>query len=194
MYVSCKSLLENLNPRTIAKCVEAPHNDARVSFHLETNSVRNAREFEDTLTAYFCHHHSRCVAVGGALSRAAALESAKRLLEREYQRGGGDLVTAYNDAHDGTNGGLRAILDKICEGLKAEAVELFVRDAFDRHVEFNSWDQKVELIRQFIAQCGVPLGLSIRKEQPEAYARDYEALIRAYVEGLRQTEALFRRL
>ena len=89
---------------------------------------------------------------------------------------------------------MRAVLDIIAEGLKAEAVERYVRDAFDRHVTPNSWEQKVEMIRQFISYCGNVLSASIVSSQPERYTHDYSELIRAYVEGLKQTSAMFRRL
>ena len=89
---------------------------------------------------------------------------------------------------------MRAILDIIAEGLKAEAVEHYVRVAFDRHVAPNSWEQKGDMIRQVISYCGNVLSTSIVASQPERYAHDYSELIRAYVEGLKQTSAMFRRL
>ena len=115
-------------------------------------------------------------------------------MEREYRRRGGDIVAAYNDAHDGLHGGLRAVLDMIAEGLKAESVERYIRDVFDRYVTPNSWQQKVEIIRQFIAQCGVHLASSIRTDQVEAYASDFRELIQSYVTALEKTSSIFRRL
>ena len=103
-------------------------------------------------------------------------------------------MTAFNNAHDGTRGGLRVVLDKIAEALKAEAVRRYTRDVLERHVTPNSWERKVEIIRQFIARCGVDLSGSLRTDQPERYAQDYQTLIRAYVDGLRRTSAIFRRL
>ena len=102
-------------------------------------------------------------------------------------------MTAYNDAHDGTNGGLRIVLDRIAEKLKAESVERYVRDAFDRYVDPSSWEQKVDIMRQFVARFGHMLSSSIRAHQPERYAQNYEELIRAYVESLRNTSSVFRR-
>lgn len=101
---------------------------------------------------------------------------------------------AYNDAHDGTNGGMRVVLDTIAEGLKAESVERYIRDAFDRYVAPISWEQKVTIIRQFIARCGIHLASSIRSDQPERYAQNYQELIRSYVSGLQRTSSIFRRL
>jgi hypothetical protein len=119
---------------------------------------------------------------------------AKELLEQEYRRRGGDIVAAYRDSKDGTNGGMRSILDTIAEGLKAESVERVIRHAFDRYVVPNSWELKVEIIKQFIRECGSFLSSSIRTDQPERYAQNYEELIRSYVDALQNTSAIFRRL
>jgi hypothetical protein len=86
------------------------------------------------------------------------------------------------------------VLDTIAEALKAESVRRFTRDVFDHYVAPNDWDRKVEIIRQFIAQCGNSLASSIRVNQPERYAQNYQELINAYVSALRRTSAIFRRL
>jgi hypothetical protein len=62
------------------------------------------------------------------------------------------------------------------------------------HVAPNAWDDKVEIIREFIACCGPMLAGSIAAHQPERYAHDFTELIKGYVEGLRRTSSIFRRL
>jgi len=116
-------------------------------------------------------------------------------LEREHRRrGGGNIVTVFNDAHDGTNGGMRVVLDTIADNLKAQAVEEYTAAMFDMHVAPNAWHDKVDIIRQFIVCCGPTLAGSIVASEPERYAHDFTELIKAYVEGLRRTSAIFRRL
>ena len=65
---------------------------------------------------------------------------------------------------------------------------------FDKHVAPNSWEDKVEIIRQFIAQCGANLASSIDVSQPERYAQNFQELIRSYVQSLQTTSSIFRRL
>ena len=77
--------------------------------------------------------------------------------------------------------------------MKGEALERYVNSIFDRFVSPVSWSEKVEIIRQFIARCGVDLSRSLNTGEPERYARDYKSLIRSYVDGLRQTARVFRR-
>ena len=188
------SILNALDERTIAREVGIPHDEARMRYPLSTNTVASFREFEEVIANYVNYHYAQCVSRGGRLSWVDAIGRAKEIIEQEWRRRRGDLVSAYNDAHDGTNGGMRTILDAIAEALKAESVERLVRDVFDRYVAPNDFEAKVEIIRQFIDQCGPYLSSSIQANRPERYAQNYRELVREYVEGLRQTSSMFRRL
>jgi len=188
------SLLAHLDEGAIAQRIGIAHDEARLSYHLPSNTVTSFDPFRDIISNYYNHQFSKCVSKGGSLSPSEAYGRAKELLEREYRKKRGDIVSAFNDASRGTNGGMRVVLDIICEGIKAEVVERYVQDVFDRHVAPNSWDQKVDMIRQFMSHCSGMLSSSIVVSQPERYAHDYSDLVRSYVEGLRQTSAMFRRL
>jgi hypothetical protein len=192
--MSINNLLAEIDERTIAQRVGIPHDETRMRYPLSTNTARSFDEFGHIIGDYYNTHFTRTISRGGNLPRSEAASRAKELLEREYRRKQGDIVTAYNDAHDGTNGGMRVVLDTIAEGLKAESVERYIRDVFDRYVAPNSWEQKVGIIRQFIHRCGANLGSSIRPDQPERYAHNYSELIRSYVAALQQTSRIFRRL
>ena len=192
--VSIRSLLIELEEKTIAQKIGIPHDEARMRYPLRSNTVGNFDEFSWVIGDYYNHHFTNCVSSGGMLSETEASSRAKELLEQEYRRRRGDIVTAYNDSHDGTNGGLRVVLDTIAEALKAKSVERYIRDAFDRYVAPSSWEQKVDIIRQFIAQFGDHLASSIRSDQPERYAQNYQELIHSYVTALQNTSSIFRRL
>lgn len=187
-------LLSEINEVTIAQRVGLVHDEARMQYHLDSNTVQDFDEFKNEISDYCIYHVAECISHGGQLSRADAYGWARQLIENAQRRHHGNIVTAFNNARDGTNGGMRVVLDTIAEGLKTEAVERYIQDAFDRHVAPNSWEQKVDMIRQFIAHCGPYLSSSIKTSQPERYAHDYSELIRSYVEGLQQTSAIFRRL
>lgn len=187
-------IMTALDERTIAREEGLRHDEARMRYPLQQNTSPSFAGFSQTTGDYYNYHFTTCVSHGGRLSESEAQGRAKELLEREYRRRNGDIVSAFNDAHDGTNGGLRVILDAIADGLKAESIERYVRDVFDRHVAPNSWEDKVTIIREFIDRCGAGLSTSIRRDQPERYAQNYRDLIEAYVEGLRRTSSLFRRL
>lgn len=177
----------------IAKNVAGPHDDVRMKHSLERNTVNSFKELDEKMTGYYIYHMSQAVLHGGYLSRSEASGRAKEIIDQDYRRQGGNINTAYNDAHDGTNGGLRVILDRIAERLKAESVERYIRNVFDTYVDPTAWEEKVEIMRQFLSRYGHMLSSSIRVDQPERYAQNYEELIRAYVSALQRTAPLFRR-
>lgn len=186
-------VLSAASEQEIANEVAKRHDEARIRYHLNFNTVSDFYEFKDRITDYTNYHYTTCVSHGGRLSTSDAYGWAKNILEREARRRNGNIVSWFNDAKDGTNGGLRAALDAIADGIKAEAIERYLMEVFDRYVTPNSWEDKVEIIRQFISCCGSLLSSSIVASQPERYANDYSSLIRSYVEGLRSTSAMFRR-
>lgn len=190
---SIEHLLADIDPVTIAQKVGIAHDRARGQFSLPKITVSTEDEFLAIIADYYNHHFTTCVTQGGALPRSEAVSRAEALIERAYQRRGGNLATAYQDAQHGTNGGLRVILDVVAEGLKAESVEHYVRDAFRRHVGMSSWTDKVDIMRQFLKILGRSLPSNIRTDEPERYARDYEELIRGYVSSMDQLTLILRR-
>jgi hypothetical protein len=192
--MSLDKLLSELDEIYIAQHIEIPHDEHRIRYHLSSNRVKDFDEFSQTIGEYYNDHVRNCISHGGRMSRSKAESRAKALVEQEYRRRGGDILNAYKDAHEGSNGGLRVILDIIADGLKVESMEDHIRDVFDRYVAPNSWEQKVSIIQQFIRHCGTSLSSSIRADQPERYAQNYEELIRSYADGLKTTSSVFRRL
>ena len=189
------SMLNELNEITVAQRVAIKHDEACASYSLKSNRVRDFEEFTDIIAHYHIYHDALCFSHGGSLSPVEAAGRAKEIIEQEYRRrSNGSIVTAFNDAHDGTNGGMRHIINIIADKLKEESVERYTRDVFDRYIAPNKWEQKVEIIRQLLSQCGHYLSSSIRVDQPERYAQNYEELIRSYVAALQQTSSTWRRL
>lgn len=186
-------LLSMTDELAIAKNVSIAHDEARIQYALRKNTVANYAEFIEKITDYYNHHVSRCILHGGYLSRTEAAGRAKQALDQDYRRRGGNLMTAFKDASDGTAGGLRVVLDRLSESLKAESVEMYIREAFDRYVAPSSWEEKVDIMRQFIARFEDLLSSSIRADQPERYAFNFEELIRSYIDSLRKTSSIFRR-
>jgi hypothetical protein len=191
---SIKNLLAELDPKYIARKLSSFHLRARSRYPLKCDQVKSFEEFSWIIGDYFNFHFTTCVTGGGNLTRTEAIGRAKEIIKTEYRRQGKDIVSAYNDARDNLDVGLFGILTIIANGLRAEAVERWIRDAFDRHVAPNSWEQKVDMIKQFIAYCGPSLSSYIDTDNPERYANNYEELIRAYTRGLLETSNILDRL
>lgn len=191
---NASELLKALDERTIAQKVGIPHDEARAQYPLRRNTVGTFDEFSAVIGDYYAYHFTRCVARGGSLPNVEAQGRAKETVTQEYRRRRGDVMTAFGDARDGTNGGLRHILDIVADSLKAESVEHYIGEMFDRYVARDNWEQKVQTIRDFISQCGVDLSTSIDTAHPERYAQNYVELIRAYINAKAQVSSAFRRL
>ncbi len=189
-----KPILDSLTERAIAQEVGTHHDEARLNYSIRRNTVGSYQEFVHHISQYYNHHFSTCLASGGQLSDEEAQERAIEILENHYKKHEGDIVMAYNDARDGTNGGLRAVLDVIADSLRDQSIEYYIRSVFNRYVCPASWEERVEIISQFIDQSGHVLDQLIDKSNPERYARDHQPLIRAYVRGLTQTGRALRRL
>ena len=195
MRGSIHSLIQMLDERFIASQVGIPYDQARAEYRLRSIVVRSVDEFEFILTDFYSYMQSRCMAHGGRFDPALALSAAKDLLEQSYrQQHRGTLTDALNSALTGTNSGMMGVLDTLYQAMKLQATSLYVRHVFESHMSFNSWDDKVEMLKQFFETYGRYLSPDIRRDQPERYARDVEPLIRSYTDGLRQIADEFRRL
>jgi hypothetical protein len=188
---SIDSLCDALDEVTIARNVGIAHDEARAAYGLRKNTVSSFDEFNNLIADYYSYHIGHCVVQGGRIASFEAAGRASEILEREFKRQGGNLMSAYKDANDGTNGGVRIILDVIAEQLKEESVERYVRHTFNRHVDPTSWDQKVEIIRQFIERNRHVLGSAIDAVHPERYAQNYDELIKAFMDALKRSSKLF---
>lgn len=192
---SLEAILKQLDEREIARYIGIPHDEARMAYALKKNTVADFNEFVRVISDYYSYHFSKCVAGGASLTSFESQGRAKEIVEQRYhQSRGTNLQAAYNDAHEGTNGGLRAILDMIAEQLKYEAVERYIRKVFDDQIDPTSWENRVDIVKQFISRCGADLAPSIDASHPERYAKDYTDLIKSYVKALSQTSSIFRRL
>ena len=188
------SMLHELDELYIAQNITRPHDEARMQYRLESITVNSDSEFDDLIANYYNYHFTKCVSGGGSLSRAEAASRAKEIIEREYRRHGKDKLDAYRDGKEGTNGGMRAILDAILEYLKAEAIEHHVRDVFDRYVAPSSWEEQTAIVGELLEKIKGPAAQGIDHAHPEKYARNYEELVRAFSEGLQRSAARLRRL
>jgi len=187
------SLCAALDEVEIARNVGIAHDEARAAYSLGKNTVPSFDEFNNLIADYYSYHIASCVARGGRIATFEAAGRASEILEREYKRHGGNLMSAYRDANDGTNGGVRIILDAIAEQLKEESVERYVRHAFNRHVDPSSWNERVEIIRQFIDRNRHVLGSSIDAAHPERYAQNYDELIKAFMDALKRSSKIFKK-
>lgn len=184
-------VVEALSTRALA-AQTLPFDEARNAFRVRSNVVAAYPELEELLVDFYVHVYARCVVKGGTLPRSKALYEVRRILEHEFRRERG-VMGAFNHAVDGTEGGVRGLLDRILEAMKNEAAEAYTRGVLDQFVKPVSWEDKVEFIRTMLAGCDSHFASALHRDEPERYAASYEEFTLTYVQFLRQTEAALRR-
>jgi len=186
-------ILNELDEMYLVEHVTKKHDEARIQYYLSKNSVSSDTEFDNIIAEYYDHHYSKCVSVGGAISRANAAGKAKEIINKAYRKMGKDRLDAYYDGKNGLNGGMRAILDLIMDHLKEEAIEHHIRDVLDRHILPSDYDEKVEIIKEILDKVQINSN-DIDRNRPERYAYNYEELIRLFMETKNIQAAKLRRL
>lgn len=190
------SMLSELNEFALVQNVSKKHEEARLRYpsysRLDSNTVRDYAEFTELLGDYVQYVYSQCVIHGGYISREDAASIGKEILESFGRHRNADVKTFYMDCKDGLNGGVLRCLDTLCEGLKQQAVERYIRDVFDRYIPPDDWDLKVRLVVEFILRYDKLLP-GIDKTRPERYAHDIETLIRAVLRITKDMARDYRR-
>ena len=184
-------VVEALSTRNLAEQTR-PFDDARNSFRLRDNTVSTYAEFEELLVDFYTYVYTRCVVKGGTLPRSRALHEVRKILDREFRRERG-VMGAFNHAVEGTESGVRGVLDRILESQKNDSVEAYTRSVLDQFVKPVSWEDKIAFVSAMIANCGPPFATALHRDEPERYAAAYEEFALSYVQFLRQTEAALRR-
>lgn len=185
-------LLDEISPELVAQRVGSAHDTARLSYSCPVRGIATLSDFETAITDYYQHHFTSCIGRGGRISQVNARGRAREIVDASYRSRGGNFLSAFRECRDGIGHGLRGILDIICDELKAEGEERYIRDAFDRHVCPSSWRDRVDIMRQFLERYGTYIPCEGRRT-PEEYANDYEDLILAYVHALRKVRSALHR-
>jgi len=186
-------ILSELDEIYLVQNVTKKHDETRMKYRLESITVQDDHEFNRIIGDYYNFHYASCISSGGTLTPENAAEEAKYIVFGEYHRKRLDKLQAYSDGKNGTNGGMRAILDIILDTLKSKAIESHIRSVIDRYIQPSSFEEQVEIIKQLMTRIeGIPS--YVDTNHPERYARDYEDLIRGIVESKRRIFAQLRRI
>lgn len=186
-------VIAEINELAIAENFGLRIDSARASFILNSVTVGSYEEFLETITSFYihlrCHENSKPVeSIDPQRSRNEAIE----LLENTFRNNGG-METALQRARDGTEGGMRKILDEMTDFYKLSQQQKHVTAIFRQSIDSLSWDERVEFMRCAMARLKNFIPQELRNEPPERFARDYEAIIKAYVNGMDKFNQLLRR-
>lgn len=175
--------LKALTPTTIVEEVLLPIDQARATYQMNNVRVEDYAEFCETVISFHAHLLRHLGRKRGAMDSMDFAPEALDLVERTFLDQGG-LKMAVEESKNATRGGLRYILDRMTERVKAEERDKYVRMVFNSMVGPQDFEVKVSLMEAFLKRVGPNLPDDVRKHSPEQYATDYEIVIRAYSESL----------
>jgi len=189
MALDVMALLEKFNRDYINRTVLAKHDEARALFRLPTIRVRDHREFNYLLTTYIQHHHQ---AIGdGVPPNAAAFGEGKRILEQAFNkdRHQDGYAVALQMALDGSQGGMRHILNEVTDAIKRRAYQDHIDNTFLNTVNVLSKKDNMDLAKAFFAHFRPTLERFGYTFDETSFVHDTRAAIEYYAEVL---ESIFR--
>jgi hypothetical protein len=161
-----------------------PIDSARASFVLASSTVQSYNEFIQIVESFFVHlqgYLSADVPAVGNLQYVSG--KAMALLNRTFRDHGGPKG-AFARARDGTDGGIRSVLDAMTEHYRKQLQIEEVNVVLEKALADMDWPDRVSFTRGAMKRLGPFLSAEIRNQPPERFARDAEEIARAYVRSI----------
>ena len=178
-------VVSQLNERAFANKYGILIDSARSSFVLRSVTVDSYEEFIDTIVSFYIH--LRCYinkmpveSINPDISRNEAIQ----LLQSTYRKEGCEL--AFQGAVDGVAGGMRVLLDRLTEEYKTQQQSKYFNRVLTDALNSLQWTERVEFMRSAMKRLRKFLPDDIADEPAERFARDYEQIVKTYVESMDQ--------
>lgn len=178
-------VVSELNEKAFAKKYGILIDSARSSFVLASVTVESYQEFIDTIVSFYIHlrcyiNQSPVESINPDTSRNEAIG----LLQATYRKEG--IETAFQRASDGIGGGMRILLDRLTEEYKKQLKSKYINRVFTDALDSLQWTDRVVFMRSAMKRLKNFLPAEIANEPPERFAREYEQIVKAYIESMDQ--------
>ena len=178
-------VISELNEKAFAKKYGILIDSARGSFVLKSVTVESYQEFIDTIVSFYIHlrcyiSQSPVESINPDTFRNEAID----LLQTTYRKEG--IETAFQRASDGISGGMRILLDRLTEEYKKQQQSKYINRIFTDALDSLRWTDRVDFMRLAMKRLKNFLPAEIVNEPPERFARDYEQIVKAYIESMDQ--------
>lgn len=188
-----ENVLAQIDSESLARNIALPIDTARASYLLDSVTTESHEQFYDTISAFYLHllRHTEHVIEPSNMnaSRAGAID----LVERTFA-GNGGLDAALAEARDAIHGGMRFILDALTEQFKTEIQVNHINQVLKEALNPLDWEAKVAFMSAFLKRIEPFVSAEIRSIPPERLARNYETIVKTYVESFDKVKALLRTL
>jgi hypothetical protein len=182
-----------INELAIARNFGTVIDSARASFILDSVTVDSYENFLETVTSFYihlrCYENSKPIE---SIDQQRYRNEAIELLENTFHNSGG-MEAALQRTRDGTEGGMRKILDEMTDFYKLQQQQRHITAVLRQSIDSLCWDERVEFMRCAMDRLNNFMPEELKNEPPERFARDYEAIAKAYVKGMDKFNQLIRR-
>lgn len=177
-------ILKELDPENISYKVSRIHDAMRELYVVQRITVQNFEEFMEEITKFYQHQFSAVIS-GGHVDVPDWIASgfAREIVDKAFSRLGG-LEGAYMIASKGIEGGLRTVIDSIYKAIKEQQEEQYINHVLITYVDPLDWDDRIELMRQYLNRFGRSLPEGARIKSPEELAANYEEIIKLHMKAL----------
>jgi len=148
---------------------------ARACFALSSPEIETHQSFIDILEAYIIHLQRHIGSSFEIPNTDASRNKAVELLKKTFYNKGGDKA-AFVRARDGTQGGIRSILDMITEQCKAEKQDAYIDRVLKDVIPDMTFDERIKCIQAIMKKIGQFLPEEIRNQPPKRFARNDDTL------------------
>ena len=190
--IECQSVVSEMDPKNLTKLISLPIDCARASIVIDSVIVRSFEEFKDKFVTFYIQLMRNTKRLSENIETKIIEAEAFALLERGFSKRGG-IPAAFDEAMNGTNGGLRFIFDISTETLKQEEKEKYINFILKKALDPLDWQSKVDFIKALFKKLENILPEETISE-PERFAGHYEKIVTAYINSINQLNILFRRL
>jgi len=184
-------IISEINTDFLACNINQPIDAARSTYILHSVITASYDSFIDIITSFYIHLVRHTKTIIEPVDITAASAEALELLEKTFS-GKGGIRTAFSEARDAINGGLRLILDSLTDQFKREQQEMHINRVLKLALDPLDWDTKVQIIKDLLEKLKHVFPQDLLDVEPEKYADHYETIVRTYVNSCNQLKSVIR--
>ena len=182
------NILEKLDEGAMAESM-LKHDIAREKYILKNLTVSSYGDFLTEITLYY-RHHVRYVRgkdeVPDKVSRIDLAEAIK-VVDQAFPSLGG-VQYAFTIAKEGIQGGAKYVIDSMASVLKKDWEEQYIDSILVFYINPLDFQQKVELMKQYLAKFGY---LTKKSQTAEELASHWQDVIRYHIQLQRSLKPRF---
>ena len=178
-------ILDQCSPTYLARHFGIALDEARMRFTLKSAHVRSQAQFNQTITAYYIHMFSHLGELAPKYRKDQMVKNALKWVREGFQKNGG-INSAFQEAKSPIQGGLRFILDYLCDYEKHKRMQEHMEYILTTQVDHLGFKFKTAFTKAFLDRFKTYLPSEIQNNPPEQYANSFQSIIQSYINSQTQ--------